>query len=212
MIIADAMTIICQWNGSHCSLALATFVYSTSPGPGIFAVLTISTRYGGVSAFWLSIGHTIGDMTYVTVIMLALSALAYTIAEGMIYVKIIGSMYLMTIGYQHWRSKGVSLADVGEAQSIIKLLIAGFIVGGTNPETIIFYLSFLPIFIDLENLSTITEIQVVFVVGLVVLFVLSLANVLGLKLRQHIENPKVIKKVNEITGSTMILVGVFVGL
>ena len=212
MIIADAMTIICQWNGSHCSLAFATFVYLTSPGPGIFVVLAISMRYGGMSAFWLSIGHTIGDMIYVTIVMLALSALAYTIAEGMIYVKIIGSMYLMTIGYQHWRSKGVSLADVGEAQSIIKLLIAGFIVGGTNPETIIFYLSFLPIFIDLENLSTITEIQVVFVVGLVVLFVLSLANVLGLKLRQHIENPKVIKKVNEITGSTMILVGVFVGL
>ena len=206
------MTIICQWNGSHCSLAFATFVYLTSPGPGIFVVLAISMRYGGMSAFWLSIGHTIGDMIYVTIVMLALSALAYTIAEGMIYVKIIGSMYLMTIGYQHWRSKGVSLADVGEAQSIIKLLIAGFIVGGTNPETIIFYLSFLPIFIDLENLSTITEIQVVFVVGLVVLFVLSLANVLGLKLRQHIENPKVIKKVNEITGSTMILVGVFVGL
>jgi len=144
--------------------------------------------------------------------MLALSALAYTIAEGMIYVKIIGAMYLMTIGFQHWRSKGVSLAYIGKAQSIIKLLIAGFVVSGTNPETIIFYLSFLPIFIDFENLSTTMEIEVVFVVGLVVLFVLSLANVLGLKLRQHIENPKVIKKVNEITGSTMILVGVFVGL
>jgi arginine exporter protein ArgO len=50
------------------------------------------------------------------------------------------------------------------------------------------------------------------VVGITVLFVLSLANLLGLKLRRSIENPGVIQKVNKITGITMMLVGVFVAL
>jgi len=44
------------------SLAFATFVYAISPGPGLFAVLATSTRYGAVSAFWLSIGHTIAQL------------------------------------------------------------------------------------------------------------------------------------------------------
>ena len=92
------------------------------------------------------------------------------------------------------------------------MFIAGFVVGVTNPKTIIFYLSFLPIFIDLDNLTFATEIKVIGVVGITVFFVLSLANILGIRLRRHIENPKVIKRVNEVTGVTMILVGFFVAL
>jgi len=38
------------------SLTIATFVYAISPGPGLFAVLAISTRYGAMPAMWLSFG------------------------------------------------------------------------------------------------------------------------------------------------------------
>ena len=194
------------------SLAFATFVYAISPGPGLFAVLAISTRYGAMPAMWLSFGHTVGDIIYVTVAMLALSALAVIISNSMLYVKIFGASYLIYIGYQQWRSKGVSFEQSNKKESILKLLLAGFIVGITNPKTIIFYLSFLPIFVDLNNLTIATEVQVISVIGFTVFFVLSLANVLGLKLRRHIENPAVIKRVNEVTGITMILVGIFVAL
>ena len=194
------------------SLTIATFVYAISPGPGLFAVLAISTRYGAIPARWLSFGHTVGDIIYVTVAMLALSALAEIISNSMIYVKIFGASYLIYIGYQQWRSKGVSFEQSNKKESILKLLLAGFIVGVTNPKTIIFYLSFLPIFVDLNSLTITTEVQVIGVIGVTVFFVLSLANVLGLKLRRHIENPAVIKRVNEVTGVTMILVGVFVAL
>ncbi len=194
------------------SLAFATFVYAISPGPGLFAVLAISTRYGAMPAMWLSFGHTVGDIIYVTVAMLALSALAVIISNSMLYVKIFGASYLIYIGYQQWRSKGVSFEQSNKKESILKLLLAGFIVGVTNPKTIIFYLSFLPIFVDLNNLTIATEVQIIGVIGFTVFFVLSLANVLGLKLRIHIENPAVIKRVNEVTGITMILVGIFVAL
>ena len=194
------------------SLTIATFVYAISPGPGLFAVLAISTRYGVMPAMWLSFGHTVGDIIYVTVAMLALSALAEIMSNSLLYVKILGASYLIYIGYQQWRSKGVSFEQSNKKESILKLLLAGFIVGVTNPKTIIFYLSFLPIFVDLNNLTITTEVQVIAVIGFTVFFVLSLANVLGFKLRRHIENPAVIKRVNEVTGVTMILVGIFVAL
>ena len=194
------------------SLTFATFVYAISPGPGLFAVLAISTRYGAMPAMWLSYGHTVGDIIYVTVAMLALSALAVIISNSMLYVKIFGASYLIYIGYQQWRSKGVSFEQSNKKESILKLLLAGFIVGVTNPKTIIFYLSFLPIFVDLNNLTIATEVQIIGVIGFTVFFVLSLANLLGLKLRRHIENPSVIKRVNEVTGITMIFVGIFVAL
>ena len=58
------------------SLMIATFVYAISPGPGLFAVLAISTRFGPIPAIWVSIGHTVGDIIYVALAMLALNALA----------------------------------------------------------------------------------------------------------------------------------------
>ena len=194
------------------SLTFATFVYAISPGPGLFAVLAISTRYGPIPAIWLSLGHTIGDIIYVALAMLTLNVLSEVISNSMLYVKILGASYLIYIGYQQWRSKGISFEQSSQKNSTLRLLIAGFVVGVTNPKTIIFYLSFLPIFIDLNNLTVVTEIEVISVVGFTVFFVLSLANIMGIKLRKHIENPIIIKRVNELTGITMILVGCFVAL
>ena len=194
------------------SLTFATFVYAISPGPGLFAVFAISTRYGPIPAIWLSLGHTIGDIIYVALAMLALNVLSEVISNSMLYVKILGASYLIYIGYQQWRSKGISFEQSSQKNSNLKLLMAGFVVGVTNPKTIIFYLSFLPIFIDLNNLTVVTEIEVISVIGFTVFFVLSLANIMGIKLRKHIENPKIIKRVNELTGITMILVGCFVAL
>ncbi|MDA7448172.1 LysE family translocator [Candidatus Pseudothioglobus singularis] len=194
------------------SLMIATFVYAISPGPGLFAVLAISTRFGPIPAIWVSIGHTVGDIIYVALAMLALNALAEVINESMLYVKILGASYLIFIGYQQFRSKGISFEPSSKKSSVIKLLIAGFVVGVTNPKTIIFYLSFLPIFIDLNNLTLNTEVQVILAIGLTVFFVLSLANILGVRLRSYIENPDSIRRINQVTGVTMILVGVFVAL
>ena len=194
------------------SLVIATFVYAISPGPGLFAVLAISTRFGPLPAIWLSIGHTIGDIIYVALAMLALNALAELISDSMLYVKVLGASYLIFIGYQQFRSRGVSFEQSTKKSSILKLLLAGFIVGVTNPKTIIFYLSFLPIFVDLNNLTLRTEVQVIVAIGVTVFFVLSLANILGIRLRKHIENPSTIKRINQVTGITMIFVGIFVGL
>ena len=194
------------------SLMIATFVYAISPGPVLFAVLAISTRFGPIPAIWVSIGHTVGDIIYVALAMLALNALAEVINESMLYVKILGASYLIFIGYQQFRSKGISFEPSSKKSSVIKLLIAGFVVGVTNPKTIIFYLSFLPIFIDLNNLTLNTEVQVIVAIGLTVFFVLSLANILGVRLRSYIENPDSIRRINQVTGVTMILVGVFVAL
>jgi len=194
------------------SLAFATFIYAISPGPGIFAVLATATRYGVMPAIWLSVGHTITDMLYVSIAIFALGILSALINQSMIYVQMFGAIYLLYIGYQQYRSKGMGFEKSVSKQSVFKLFLAGVVVGGTNPKTVIYYLSFLPLFINLNQINLVGAIEVIFTVGITVFFSLSIANIVGLKLRQSIENPKVIKRINEITGITMMLVGVFVGM
>ena len=119
------------------SLTVATFVYAISPGPGLFAVLAISTRYGAMPAMWLSFGHTVGDIIYVTVAMLALSALAEIISNSLLYVKILGASYLIYIGYQQWRSKGVSFEQSNKNESILIHFSTDYIFDGKNKKPLI---------------------------------------------------------------------------
>ena len=64
------------------SLMIAPFVYAISPGPGLFAVLAISTRFGPIPAIWVSIGHTVGDIIHVALALLAINAFAAWLNES----------------------------------------------------------------------------------------------------------------------------------
>ena len=194
------------------SLAIVTFIYAISPGPGVFAVLATATRYGGLSAVWLSIGHTITDIFYVSVAIFAITFIASTIDQALIFIKIFGAIYLCYLGVMQWNSSGVSFETTVEKRSIVKLFVAGFVIGGTNPKTVIYYLSFLPVFMSLDNLSTMDTLNIILIVGLMVFLALNVATIIGIKLRDHIQNPKVIEITNKTTGMMMILVGIFVGL
>ena len=88
------------------SLAIVTFIYAISPGPGVFAVLATATRYGGLSAVWLSIGHTITDIFYVSVAIFAITFIASTIDQALIFIKIFGAIYLCYLGVMQWNSSG----------------------------------------------------------------------------------------------------------
>ena len=141
------------------SLMIATFVYAISPGPGLFAVLAISTRFGPIPAIWVSIGHTVGDIIYVALAMLALNALAEVINESMLYVKILGASYLIFIGYQQFLSKGISFEPSSKKSSVIKLLIAGFVVGVTTQKQLSSTYPSFQSFIDLNNLTLNTKFR-----------------------------------------------------
>ena len=43
----------------------------------------------------------------------------------------------------------------------VKQFLMGFLIGGTNPKVILFYLSFIPLFLDLSNISLMTGIQII---------------------------------------------------
>ena len=65
---------------------------------------------------------------------------------------------------------------------------------------------------SLDNLSTMDTLNIIWVVGLMVFLALNVATIIGIKLRDYIQNPKVIEVTNKTTGAMMILVGIFVGL
>lgn len=191
-------------------LLMATLVFVLSPGPANLAVLATSARDGFQSGFLLAVGEVIGAVLYLLIALFSLGALASVLAPVMGYVKLAGAMYLVYLGFKQFTSKDAPAEDVRRARSPLKQILVGFLINGTNPKLVMFYLSFLPLFIDLSTLTPVVGVQIVVTVGLALLSGITIVCVLGQQLRRLLKRTAVARRVNRITGVIMMGVGLSV--
>ncbi|OEJ64076.1 LysE family translocator [Magnetovibrio blakemorei] len=192
------------------SLSLAALVFVLSPGPANLAVLVTSARDGFRAGFFLAVGEVIGAVLYLVLALSSLAILSATLAPVMVYVKFCGATYLIYLGYKQFTSPGVHVDEIRPGRSQSKQILVGFLINGTNPKLIVFYLSFLPLFVDLNSLSTLVATQIVFTVGLTLLVGISIVCVLGQQLKRLMNRPKIARRVNKISGLVMMGVGISV--
>lgn len=192
------------------SLSLAALVFVLSPGPANLAVLVTSARDGFRAGFFLAIGEVIGAVLYLVLALSSLAILSATLAPVMVYVKLGGAIYLIYLGYQQFTSPGAHVDEIRPGRSQSKQILVGFLINGTNPKLIVFYLSFLPLFVDLNSLSPLIATQIVFTVGMTLLGGISIVCVLGQQLKRLMSRPKIARRVNKVSGLVMMGVGISV--
>jgi threonine/homoserine/homoserine lactone efflux protein len=188
-------------------LGFTLFIFAVTPGPGTLALLSISTSRGLASAIFFSLGMTLGDLSYLTIVIFSLNALADLITPVTNAVQYFGACYLFYLGYSQWRAGKFSMSNDISAQSHLKELLMGFLLAGTNPKVMIFYLSVLPSLIDLNQVSLSYGLKIVATVAISLLFGLLFIGILGKKLRQIISSEKMALRVNRTFGVIMIGVG-----
>ena len=147
------------------SLAGAAFVFGISPGPGTLAALSVSTTQGLRSGLILGAGEAVGDVVYLTMAILSLGYLSTYLEPVMIVVRWIGAGYLIYLGIMQFQLSRLELESSNQiSTNALKQFLMGFLIGGTNPKVILFYLSFIPLFLDLSNISIMTGIQIILTV------------------------------------------------
>lgn len=189
---------------------MATLVFVLSPGPANMAVLATSTRDGFASGFLLAVGEVIGAVLYLLIALFSLGMLASVLAPVMTYIKLAGAMYLIFLGYKQFTSKDLAIEDVRLERSPVKQMLVGFLINGTNPKLVMFYLSFLPLFVDLNTLTPLMGVQIVVTVALSLLAGITLVCILGQQLRRFLTHPAMARRVNRISGVVMMGVGIAV--
>jgi len=194
------------------SISVAAFIFGITPGPGTLAVLSVSTSQGFKPGIILSAGEAMGDVMYLTIAILSLGYLAEALDPAMQAVRWIGAAYIIYLGISQIKLKGLNLKNKHSTNSFIKTLLVGFLIGGTNPKVIVFYLSFIPLFIDLTALNIATGIQLIITIYLSVFLACFVVCLSGNQLRNMVENPIYAKRLNLITGLIMVLVGIFLFL
>ena len=136
------------------SLAAAAFIFGISPGPGTLAALSVSTADGLKSGLILGAGEAVGDVVYLSFAILSLGYLAEHLEPIMNVVRWVGAGYLVFLGITQFRLQKLNLEKKSlGSKNLIKQFFIGFLIGGTNPKVIIFYLSFIPLFLDLSNIN-----------------------------------------------------------
>ncbi|REE97465.1 LysE family translocator [Thermomonospora umbrina] len=195
--------------------SIAALLVLIAPGPAVLYVVSQGIRQGSRAAVTAVVGVHAGTLVQVAAAVLGLSWLLLSSSVAFTVVKYAGAAYLIYLGVRALLNRSSGLTEVdAEPRSSQRLLGEGVLVSVLNPKLALFFLAFLPQFVDAERGSPALQITVF---GLV--FVLLglctdgayalLAGVIGPWLRSR---PRVLGGERLVVGGTFIGLGVFTAL
>lgn len=128
----------------------AAVLLNLSPGPDMVFILSQTAKQGVRSGFSAMFGIWTGAFIHVIFAALGLSAILATSAVAFSIVKWIGAAYLIWLGIQAICSRGTNEPGKINAtqKSLIQVFKQGVLIAVLNPKVAIFFLAFLPQFIE----------------------------------------------------------------
>jgi threonine/homoserine/homoserine lactone efflux protein len=141
--------------------AAAAFALAVVPGPAVLYIVARSVDQGRLAGFVSALGIATGSLVHVTAATIGLSSLLASSATAFTIVKYAGAVYLIVLGIRRLMTREVLEEAVVRGQRSRRSLFAnGVVVNVLNPKTALFFLAFLPQFVDPETGSATVEILV----------------------------------------------------
>ncbi len=155
------------------TFALAAFVLIVIPGPSVLFTVGRALSYGRREALLSVLGNSAGAAVVATAVAIGLGAVVAASVAVLTVVKLAGAAYLLYLGVQairERRSLVEALHTKPEPTRTKRVLRQGFMVGVTNPKTIVFFAAVLPQFTDTRTGSVGTQILIFGAVFVVLAF------------------------------------------
>ena len=130
---------------------LASVALIALPGPSVLFVIGRSLALGRLGGFLSVLGNAIGMAPVIAAVALGLGALVTNSIVLFTIIKFVGAGYIVFLGVQAIRHRRTATADIGvsmRAKSRWRLVSEGFVVGLSNPKSIVFFVAVLPQFVD----------------------------------------------------------------
>jgi threonine/homoserine/homoserine lactone efflux protein len=132
---------------------VAGWLLNVTPGPDTALIVARSTQMGLRGGFTACAGIALGIMVHITAAAIGLSALIAASATAFGVIKFVGAGYLIYIGLRMMLSRQTIDPDAPAAQPKLALPLRavfwqGFWSNALNPKVAIFFLAFLPQFVD----------------------------------------------------------------
>lgn len=136
------------------AFALASVILIVIPGPSVLFVIGRSLSYGRRGGLMSVLGNGLGALPLVAAVAFGVGAIVAQSIMLFTIIKLLGAAYLVYLGVQAIRHRKDSVTDGTDSarRSLTPavMLRQGFIVGVTNPKTIVFFVAVLPQFVSFE--------------------------------------------------------------
>jgi len=131
------------------ALVLATLVFAYIPGPAVLYIAAQTMSRGRKAGFMAVLGVHLADYVHVLAAAFGLSAIFRHVPELYLAMKLLGAAYLIWLGISFFRRVAPveATADVAP-RTPMRALADSLAVELLNPKTTIFFVSFLPQFVD----------------------------------------------------------------
>jgi homoserine/homoserine lactone efflux protein len=133
------------------AFCLAATLLALLPGPVVTLVVANSLGQGTRNGLATVAGAGIGNALLIAAAAVGLIAFFALLSQVFTLVRWAGAGYLIWLGVKAWRAHDGKLQDslaLPPPRRLRIVFLQGFLVGSTNPKAIIFYIAFLPQFVD----------------------------------------------------------------
>lgn len=194
--------------------ALAGLLLNLTPGNDMIYVATRSASQGIKAGIISALGITAGCMVHILAAVIGLSAILAQSALAFDIIKYAGGAYLIYLGIRSFRKTQFKVEAEATKYSYRKIFWQGAITNVLNPKVALFFLAFLPQFVDLSGPAAHWQI----------LFMGTWFNISGLTVNMLVailfgkisgwlnSSPKFVQWQSRITGLVLIALGIKVAL
>src|SRR5579864_2704070 len=135
---------------SHLPVFLvAALVLLLTPGPAVLYIVARSVEHGRKAGLASVFGVELGNSVHVLAATVGLSAILLTSAVAFTIVKYAGAAYLIYLGVRTLLTPvKTDVTDANAPTKLTRMFSQGAVVAALNPKTALFFLAFLPQFVD----------------------------------------------------------------
>jgi|TARA_R100000005_G_C4994195_1_gene201202 threonine/homoserine/homoserine lactone efflux protein len=133
---------------------VTSIVLALAPGPDNLYVISQSALYGARTGLIITLGLCSGLIIHIAAVVFGLATWLTTSPMTFVWLKIIGAGYLLYLAWCALRTPVITaLTDTKRLDTSLSLLRIGLLMNVSNPKVALFFLAFLPQFIDTSDVS-----------------------------------------------------------
>jgi threonine/homoserine/homoserine lactone efflux protein len=138
---------------------LTSLIVVLVPGTGVIFTVSTALLQGRSAGVLAALGGTVGIVPHLLATIFGLAAVMHTSAVAFEVLRYAGVAYLFYVAWATWRDKAAFAVDSTAAQrSGRQIVVKGFLLNILNPKLTIFFLAFLPQFVDPAAASPLAEL------------------------------------------------------
>ena len=131
--------------------AVAALALLAIPGPAVLYIVVQSAEQGRRVGLASVLGVHLGTLVHVAAAAAGLSALIVTSAVAFSVVKYAGAAYLVYLGVRKLLERDAPVVHAERRETLRRAFVRGAVVNVLNPKTALFFLAFLPQFVDADR-------------------------------------------------------------